>query len=112
MSREQLDSHWADLPQVLTLAQLDNVCIKISGACTLSRQAYPFADIWDPVCRMIDAFGIDRCLWGTDWTRAVAFLTFAQGVEAFRDTARVSASDKAKLMGGTLTRVYGWRPES
>ena len=53
---------------------------------------------------MIDAFGIDRCLWGTDWTRAVKFLTYAQGVDAFRVTNRISDSDKAKLMGGTSAR--------
>jgi L-fuconolactonase len=105
------DEPWADLPQVLTLAKLPNVAIKITGACTLSRQPFPYADIWDPVCRVIDAFGIDRCLWGTDWTRAVKFLSFAQGVDAFRDTDRISASDKAKLMGGTLTRIYGWSPQ-
>jgi L-fuconolactonase len=102
---------WADLPQVLTLAKLPNVAIKITGACTLSREPYPYADIWDPVCRVIDAFGLDRCLWGTDWTRAVKFLSFAQGVDAFRDTDRISAGDKVKLMGGTLTRLYGWSPQ-
>ncbi len=101
---------WAELPKVLTLAALPNVAMKITGACTLSREAFPYADIWDPVCRMIDAFGIDRCMWGTDWTRAVKFLTYAQGVDAFRATDRISASDKAKLMGGTLTRIYGWSP--
>jgi predicted TIM-barrel fold metal-dependent hydrolase len=102
---------WADLAQVLTLAKLPNVAIKITGACTLSREPFPYSDIWDPVCRVIDAFGLDRCLWGTDWTRAVNFLTFAQGVDAFRVTGRISAGDKAKLMGGTLTRVYGWSPQ-
>jgi L-fuconolactonase len=102
---------WAELPNVLALAALPNVAIKISGACTLSREPYPYNDIWDPVCRLIDAFGIDRCMWGTDWTRAVKFLTFKQGVDAFRDTSRLSASDKAKLMGGTLTRIYGWAPK-
>jgi predicted TIM-barrel fold metal-dependent hydrolase len=101
---------WAELPKVLALAALDNVAIKISGACTLSRQPFPYADIWDPVCRIIDAFGIDRCMWGTDWTRAVKFLTFAQGVDAFRSTDRIPPADKAKLMGGTLTRIYGWAP--
>jgi L-fuconolactonase len=102
---------WADLPQVLTLAKLPNVAIKITGACTLSREPFPYKDIWNPVCRVIEAFGIDRCLWGTDWTRAVKFLTYAQGVDAFRDTDRISASDKVKLMGGTLARIYGWSPQ-
>jgi predicted TIM-barrel fold metal-dependent hydrolase len=104
------DQPWAELPKVLALAKLPNVAIKISGACTLSREPYPYRDIWDPVCRVIDAFGLDRCMWGTDWTRAVNFLTFRQGVDAFRDTDRISASDKAKLMGGTVTRIYGWAP--
>lgn len=102
---------WAELPDVLALAALDNVAIKISGACTLSREPFPYPDIWDPLCRVIDAFGIDRCLWGTDWTRAVNFLTYAQGVDAFRITDRISPSDKAKLMGGTLARIYGWSPK-
>jgi L-fuconolactonase len=102
---------WAELPQVLTLAKQPNVAIKITGACTLSREKFPYNDIWDPVCRVIDAFGVDRCMWGTDWTRAVKFLTYAQGVDAFRVTDRISDSDKAKLMGGTLTRIYGWAPQ-
>jgi L-fuconolactonase len=101
---------WAELPKVLTLANQRNVAIKISGACTLSREPFPFRDIWDPVCRVIDAFGIDRCMWGTDWTRAVKFLSYAQGVDAFRATDRISESDKAELMGSTLARIYGWSP--
>jgi predicted TIM-barrel fold metal-dependent hydrolase len=99
---------WADLPAVLALAAHRNVAIKISGACTLAREPYPFPDIWDPLARVFDAFGLDRCLWGTDWTRAVALLTYKQGVEPFRLTDRLSDSDKAKLMGGSLQRVYGW----
>jgi predicted TIM-barrel fold metal-dependent hydrolase len=99
---------WADVPKVLTLAQHSNVAIKISGAGTLAQQPYPYPDIWEPLARIFDAFGLDRCLWGTDWTRAVAFLTYKQGVEPFRVTDRLSDSDKARLMGGSLQRIYGW----
>jgi L-fuconolactonase len=101
---------FAEMPQVLELAAHDNVAIKISGACTLSHEAFPYRDIWDPLWRIFDAFGLDRCLWGTDWTRAVALLTYAQGVEAFRVTDRLSDSDRQGLMGGNLQRVYGWSP--
>jgi L-fuconolactonase len=101
---------FAELPKVLKLAAHDNVTIKISGACTLSREPFPYKDIWDPLARIFDAFGFDRCMWGTDWTRAVALLTYKQGVDAFRVTDRLSDGDRAKLMGGTLARVYGWSP--
>jgi L-fuconolactonase len=101
---------FAELLKVLELAAYRNVSIKISGACTLSREQFPYRDIWDPLARIFDAFGFDRCLWGTDWTRAVALLTYKQGVEAFRVTDRLSDSDRTALMGGTLQRIYDWSP--
>ena len=101
---------FADLPQLLALAEHKNVAVKITGACTLSHQPFPYKDIWDPLGRIFDAFGLDRCLWGTDWTRAVALLTYKQGVDAFKVTDRLSDSDRATLMGGTLQRVYKWTP--
>jgi L-fuconolactonase len=101
---------WAELPLLLALAPHDNIKVKISGACTLSHQPFPYKDIWDPLGRIFDAFSFDRCMWGTDWTRAVALLTYREGVEAFRVTDRLSSSDRAALMGGTLQRVYGWSP--
>ncbi len=101
---------WADLPKVTALAAHFNVAIKISGACTLSHEKFPYNDIWDPLGRIFDAFGFGRCMWGTDWTRAVGLLTYEQGVEAFRVTDRLSVSDKAALMGDTLTKIYKWSP--
>ena len=99
---------FAELPKVLALAAHPNIAIKISGACTLSHEPFPYKDIWDPLARIFDAFGFDRCMWGTDWTRAVALLTYKQGVEAFRVTDRLSDSDRAALMSETLARVYNW----
>ena len=101
---------WADLPKLLALAAHPNIVVKISGACTLSHEPFPYKDIWDPLFRVFDAFGLNRCLWGTDWTRAVKLLTYQQGVEAFRVTDRLSDSDRATLMGVTLSRVYNWSP--
>src|SRR5262250_895684 len=99
---------FADLPKLLALATHANVAVKISGACTLSHQPFPYRDIWDPLGRIFDAFGFDRCLWGTDWTRAVGLLTYKQGVEAFRVTDRLSDRDRTLLMSETLQRVYNW----
>ena len=101
---------FADLPNVLSLAELDNVTIKISGAGTLSHQPFPYPDIWESLGRIFDAYGLERCMWGTDWTRAVKLLTYEQGVEAFRVSDRLSDADRAVLMGGTLSRVYNWSP--
>ena len=103
---------WADLPKVLDLAKRPNAVIKVSGACTLSREPFPFPDIWDPLARVFDAWGMDRCLWGTDWTRAHAVVNYEQAVEPFRLTDRLSDSDRAMLMGDACAKIYGWAPVS
>ncbi len=101
---------WHELPKVLAVAAQKNVAIKITGACTLSHERFPFKDIWDPLGRIFDAYGLERCMWGTDWTRAVNLLTYKEGVESFRVTDRLSDSDRATLMGGSLQKIYGWTP--
>jgi L-fuconolactonase len=100
---------FADLPKLLALAAHDNVAVKISGACTLSHEPFPYKDIWGSLSRVFDAFGLNRCMWGTDWTRAVGMLTYEQGVEAFRVTDRLSDSERIALMGDALQQIYNWR---
>ena len=102
---------FADVADVVSLADYDNIAIKISGACTLSHQPFPYPDIWEPLSRIFEAFGFDRCLWGTDWTRAVKFLSYEQGVEAFRSTDQLSDAERSALMGGTLAKIYNWSPD-
>ena len=102
---------WADLPKVLDLASRPNVVIKVSGACTLSHAGYPYPDIWDPLARVFDTWGLDRCLWGTDWTRSFAVVNYKQAVEPFRLTDLLTESERATLMGGACARAYGWKPD-
>lgn len=102
---------WADLPKVLDLASRPNVVMKVSGACTLSHAGYPYPDIWDPLARVFDTWGLDRCLWGTDWTRAFAVVNYKQAVEPFRLTDLLTESERATLMGGACARAYGWTPD-
>jgi predicted TIM-barrel fold metal-dependent hydrolase len=99
---------FSELPSVLALAKHENVVIKISGACTLSEQKFPYNDMWDPLARIFDAYGFERCMWGTDWTRAVELLTYQQGVDAFTLTGRLSDAERTQLMGGSLQKIYNW----
>ena len=105
-----MDNGFAELPKLLTLAVFPNIVVKITGACTLSRGEYPYADIWEPLARIFDAIGLQRCHWGTDWTRAVELMTYAEGVDAFLKSDRLSESDRAMLMGDSTARTYRWAP--
>lgn len=100
-----------DAAKVIELAQVKNLAIKISGACTLAHKPYPYDDIWEPLLKIIDAYDLERCLWGTDWTRATGLITYKQGVEPFKMTPHLSESDREMLMGGTLAEIYKWAPK-
>jgi predicted TIM-barrel fold metal-dependent hydrolase len=102
---------WADLPKVLDLAKRKNLVIKVSGACTLSKKLYPYPDIWDPLARVFDAWGFERCLWGTDWTRAFAVVNYENAVKPFLETKRLSETERAMLMGGAVAKAYRWEPK-
>jgi L-fuconolactonase len=91
---------------------MENVSIKISGAGTLAQTPFPYPDIWEPLDRIITAFGIERCLWGTDWTRAIEFLSYRQGVDSFRLNDRFSPGDLDLLMGANVERIYRWTPST
>jgi hypothetical protein len=64
-----------------------------------------------PLARVFDAWGFERCLWGTDWTRAYAVVNYEQAVEPFLKTDRLSDSERAMLMGGACAKAYRWSPK-
>jgi predicted TIM-barrel fold metal-dependent hydrolase len=105
-----MENGFDELPKLLALAAFPNIVVKITGACTLSRGGYPYSDIWEPLARIFDAFGLERCLWGTDWTRAVELMTYAEGVDSFLKSDRLSDTDRAMLMGESTARTYRWWP--
>ena len=41
--------------------------VKLSGLVKCSGQRYPWPDSWPYVQALLDAFGPQRCLWGSDW---------------------------------------------
>ena len=60
---------------------------------------------------MFDAWGFERCLWGTDWTCAYAVVNHEHAVEPFLQTDRRSDSERAMLMGGACAKAYRWSPK-
>ena len=51
-----------DLPDMAALARFSNVGIKVSGAPSYSKEAYPFRDLHDTTQRIFDSFGPSRIL--------------------------------------------------
>lgn len=52
---------------LLELAQRPQTYIKLSGVFRFTREPWPHADVEPYVQALIEAFGTDRCIWGSDW---------------------------------------------
>jgi L-fuconolactonase len=114
------DDPWDRLPGLLGLAKYPNVHVKFSGAPVLSREPYPHHDVWPFLHQIINAFGPQRLMWGTDFTRlrwipVVGGLAprdqwhlYSDSVGYLRDTSEISQADKEQLFGGTIRRVLRW----
>jgi L-fuconolactonase len=112
LGRRKLEHPFADIDQVVGLARYPNLAIKLTGAFSVSHRPFPYEDVWEPIGRLIDAFGVERSMWGTDWTRAVVALTYDEATRAFRDHMPLSDGDRAAVMGETTARIYGWERAS
>lgn len=52
---------------LLGLAGTERTYVKLSGLSKFSRQPYPYADGLPYQQALLQAFGAERCLWGSDW---------------------------------------------
>ncbi len=101
---------WADLPKVLELAKRPNAVIKVSGACTLSREPYPFPDIWDPLARMFEpGVSIAACGARTGPAHSRSSITNRPSSPSSTPTASATASGNAD--GRRRAKAYGWSPK-
>jgi predicted TIM-barrel fold metal-dependent hydrolase len=99
---------WAGYEHVLALAAHPNVTVKLSGAPSMSREPFPYRDLWPHLHELITAFGLERVMWGSDFTRVAELHSYEQAVAFMRDTNELSASEKERLMGRTVREVFQW----
>lgn len=97
---------------VTSLSDIPNVCLKLTGAPALSRETFPFRDVWGPVKELVSAFGADRVSWGSDFTRVAAFCSYWEGVHYLREMNAFSHEELALIYGQTLMQKTAWSPES
>lgn len=93
--------------ELLPLARHPNIAVKVSALPAHSSEPYPFRDMHPFIERVVEAFGAERVLWGTDLTRKAC--PYHEAITMF--TKELPFLDQAQLeqiMGGAATRWIGW----
>lgn len=103
------DAAWQD--QMPALAALPNVAVKLSGMVTEADWAsWTPADLRPFVRSVVDWFGVERLLFGSDWPVCLLAASYAGAVESLEQAlGEQSDDDKARIFGLNAERVYGLR---
>ena len=96
------------LQRCLALAQYPNLHAKLTWLVESSDEAYPFADTYPLLRAVIDAYGPERCVWGSDfptelWTPKA---TYTQAIECFRDRLGLSDAEREAILSTTPGRLW------
>jgi predicted TIM-barrel fold metal-dependent hydrolase len=97
------------IDQSAALAKYPNVSVKLSASPLFSAEPYPFRDMTPHIRRLFDAYGPQRCYWGTDITNSLAKATYRQRITQFtKELNFLSASDKDWIMGRGILARLSW----
>jgi hypothetical protein len=98
----------ARVPDLLKLAQFDNVALKCTNVPSLSTTGFPFNDIWPHLHAILEAFGPECLMWGSDITVHPDDLTYAQSLGYLQLSDQFSTNEKDLILGASLRRILRW----
>ena len=89
-------------------AGLPNVSCKLSGMVTeASWTEWTPGDLAPYVRRVLEWFGPERCMFGSDWPVCLVAATYGEVLEALRFAlSELDAAELAGVLGGNASRVY------
>ena len=101
----------AELERVCGMARYPNVALKWCHAPgLLSEEDYPYRDVMPLLRQAIDAFGVERVMWASDYTvaRDQNANSWAQCLYYLLDSDQLSRTEKEWLLGGSARHILNW----
>ena len=93
------------------LAARPNVYCKLSGMVTEADWSrWTTADLAPYATRVLDWFGPERCVFGSDWPVCLLAASYPRVIDACRELTRdLAAADRDRIFGGTAVELYRLR---
>ncbi len=93
---------------VVALARYPQLHAKLSFLPPGSDEAYPFRDMHGACRRFVDAYGPERCIWGSDYPTELwcPKTTYAGHLDLFRRELGLSPAEQGAILGETAARLY------
>jgi L-fuconolactonase len=98
----------AALEALLALARYPNVVVKISALGSISREPFPYPNTWSEVRAVVESFGSDRVLWGSDYPPILEVGSYGESLRAVRLALEgLPAEAVQAALGGNALRLFG-----
>lgn len=99
------------LEPVLAMAQQPNVYAKVTFLGAVPGGVWPYSEFHWMVRRVIDAFGPQRCMWGSNFpTRQFnPGATYAQHLDVFRKHLDLTDEERDWVTGRTAASLWRWK---
>ena len=96
------------LAEVLRLSDYRNLIAKVDFISTGSEVGFPGGDLHDAALQIIDAYGAQRCVWGSNFPNAVwtPGFTYAEHLRVFTEVLPLSDASRAQILGETAQRLW------
>ncbi len=96
------------LREVLRLSKYKNLYAKVDFISTGTEIGYPGSDLHEAVLKIIDTYGPERCVWGSNFPNALwtPKLTYAEHLRIFTEALPLSDEAKAHILGETARRLW------
>jgi L-fuconolactonase len=107
ITAKAFDRVWAS--RIRELARRQNVACKFSGVVTEVRDPAWSLELIRPYWQtVLEAFGPQRLMFGTDWPVCLLRTSYEQWIAVTRELiADLAPAEQAAIMGDTAARVYG-----
>ena len=97
---------WAD--QMAQIAKQTTAFCKLSGLITESAPDQTYDDLAPYVDHLLETFGPQRLIWGSDWPVLEIAGTYSEWLFAAEGfIGSLSVDERAQIMGGNAARFYG-----
>ena len=95
------------IDSLMPLVDCENVIMKISALPCYTNEPFPFPGLHRHIRRVVDCFGKDRCVWGSDISRLTC--DYREWAMLFQEEFGLLSKDEAEAVGKTtLCRALNW----
>jgi predicted TIM-barrel fold metal-dependent hydrolase len=102
------DGYEETLRDVLRLGRRKNLHAKLTYLATGSDEPYPCASMHKSCLQIIEAYGPERCVWGSDFPNALwtPKVSYGEYLRIFTEALPLRATARDQILGTTASRLW------